>query len=162
MDGTLRKLGEKDLLLQTGGKQILRFRVLAKTQFRNKQGEPIRDSLLHPGDQLTVQANPDDEETALRVILLRNGTEAERAAAEKPYEEASVRAPRAEDFGKSRTVTDTNTANESQPQFETPGGPSATESGKHQPRRHSGRTGKWRPGLRSANDPRRPRGGKPF
>jgi hypothetical protein len=120
VDGTLRKLGEKDLLLQTTPKRTLRFRVLAKTQFRDKQGQPIRDSLLHPGDQLTVQANPDDQETALRVIFLRSGTDAERAAAEKSVDEASVHTPSAEDFGKTRTVTE-NASAESQPEYETPG-----------------------------------------
>src|SRR6266436_2129594 len=51
VEGTLRKMREKDLFLQTAPQRILRFRLLAKTLFRNKQGEPIRDSLLHPGDQ---------------------------------------------------------------------------------------------------------------
>src|SRR6202521_4841696 len=88
VDGSLRKLGEKDLLLQPGKKAVLRFRLLAKTQFRNKAGEPVRDSLLHPGDQITVEASPDDEETALRVILLRSGTGAERTAAEQTVDEA--------------------------------------------------------------------------
>ena len=35
VDGTLRKVGEKDLLLQTAKKNILRFRLLPKTQFRD-------------------------------------------------------------------------------------------------------------------------------
>src|SRR5262249_40490182 len=120
VDGTLRRLGEKDLLLQTNPKRVLRFRVLAKTQFRDKQGQPIRDSLLHPGDQLTVQANPDDQETALRVVLVRAGSDGERAAAEKPVDEAVVREPRPEDFGKAKTVTE-NASSESQPEYETPG-----------------------------------------
>jgi hypothetical protein len=105
VDGALRKLGEKDLLLQTPKKAVLRFRLLAKTQFRNKAGDPVRDSLLHPGDQLTVEASPDDPETALRVILLRGGSSGERASAEKPVEEASVRAPRSDDFGKPHSVS---------------------------------------------------------
>jgi hypothetical protein len=109
VDGSLRKLGEKDLLLQPGKKAVLRFRLLAKTQFRNKAGEPIRDSLLHSGDQITVEASPDDEETALRVILLRSGTGAERAAAEQPVDEAGVRAPRAEDMSKPHTVVTRST-----------------------------------------------------
>src|SRR5208337_4099309 len=41
-DGSLRKLGEKDLLLETTKSRVLRFRLLAKTQFQNKEGEPIR------------------------------------------------------------------------------------------------------------------------
>jgi hypothetical protein len=104
-DGSLRKLGEKDLLLQTGKRVILRFRLLGKTKFENKAGESIRDSLMHPGDQISVQVTPDDPETAVKVILLRSGTEAERVAAGQPIEEASVRAPVASDLSKPRTVT---------------------------------------------------------
>ena len=44
-DGTLRKLGEKDLLLGSGKRVILRFRLLAKTRFENKAGESL--SLIH-------------------------------------------------------------------------------------------------------------------
>src|SRR5262249_59631004 len=55
VDGTLRRLREKDLLLEIPRKAVLRFRLIAKTRFLNKAGEPVRDSLLHPGDQLTVQ-----------------------------------------------------------------------------------------------------------
>ena len=105
VDGSLRNLGEKDLVLQAGPKKLLRFRLLAKTQFRNKEGEAIRDSLLHPGDQLSVQVNSDDEETAIRVTLLKTASASERAAAELPFDAASVRAPRAGDLGKSKTVT---------------------------------------------------------
>src|SRR5581483_3339363 len=115
VEGALRRLGEKDLVLQTGPKKLLRFRLLAKTQFKNKEGEPVRDSLLHPGDQLSVQVNTDDEETALRVTLLRSGTAAERASAELPFDASSVRAPRAEDLGKAKstTVQQTETAADS-------------------------------------------------
>jgi hypothetical protein len=104
-DGALRKLGEKDLLLQTGKRVVLRFRLLAKTKFENKAGEAIRDSLLHPGDQITVQVSPDDTETAVRVVLQRSATDAERAAADQPVEEGSVRAATASDLSKPRTVT---------------------------------------------------------
>jgi hypothetical protein len=105
VDGTLRKLGEKDLVLQAGAKKLLRFRLLPKTQFRNKDGEAMRDSLLHPGDQLSVQVSPDDEETAVRVNLVKPGSANERTAAELPFDAASVRAPRAEDLGKAKTVS---------------------------------------------------------
>jgi len=106
VDGTLRKMREKDLFLEIGPQQILRFRLLAKTLFRNKQGEPVRDSLLHPGDQLSVQVNPDDEETALRVILQRAASPSERKAAERPFDESGARAPSAQDLGKARTITE--------------------------------------------------------
>lgn len=103
-EGRLRKLSEKDLILESR-KGLLRFRLLAKTQFRNKAGDPIRDSLLHPGDELTVQVNPDDEETALRVILMHEGSANDRASAEKPLDESAVRSPNSEDLSKPRTVT---------------------------------------------------------
>ena len=104
-DGSLRKLGEKDLLLQTGKRAVLRFRLLAKTKFENKAGEAIRDSLLHPGDQISVQVSPDDPETAVRVVMVRGASPAERSAAEQPVEEATVRAPVTGDLSKPRTVT---------------------------------------------------------
>src|ERR1017187_8709693 len=50
IDGTLRELSDKDLFLDSG-KRLFRFRVLVRTQFHNKEGEPVRDSLLKPGDQ---------------------------------------------------------------------------------------------------------------
>jgi hypothetical protein len=92
-DGTLRELGEKDLYLETTKHKILKFRTLAKTQFRDKDGEQVRDSLLKPGDQLSVQVNGDDPETALRVILTRKGASDERMAAQKPFNHDSAQAP---------------------------------------------------------------------
>lgn len=114
-DGSLRKLGEKDLLLETTKSRVLRFRLLAKTQFQNKEGEPIRDSLLHPGDRLTVQANPDDPETALRVVLVRAGSEEERNAASKPVEEAAIATPAATDLKNQRTTVAHEKTSGSQP-----------------------------------------------
>jgi len=93
VDGTLRELGEKDLYLETANHKILKFRLLAKTQFRDKEGESVRDSLLKPGDQLSVQVNGDDPETALRVILTRNGLQAERTAAGRPFDHDSAKLP---------------------------------------------------------------------
>jgi hypothetical protein len=92
-DGTLRELGEKDLYLETPKHKILKFRTLSKTQFRDKDGEQVRDSLLKPGDQLSVQVNGDDPETALRVILTRKGTTDERTAAQRPFDHDSAQAP---------------------------------------------------------------------
>ena len=135
VDGSLRKLGEKDLLLQPGKKAVLRFRLLAKTQFRNKAGEPVRDSLLHPGDQITVETSPDDEETALHVILVRSGTAAERAAAEQPVDETAVRAPRTEDMSKPHTVvTRSAPSNDPSPDPE-PGKPEAKPATADEPAR---------------------------
>jgi hypothetical protein len=92
-DGTLRELGEKNLYLETTKHKILKFRTLAKTQFRDKEGEQVRDSLLKPGDQLSVQVNGDDPETALRVIFTRKGTTDERASAQRPFDHDSAQTP---------------------------------------------------------------------
>jgi len=92
-DGTLRELGEKYLFLEAANHKILKFRLLAKTQFRDKEGESVRDSLLKPGDQLSVQVNGDDPETALRVILTRTGLQAERSAADRPFDHDSAKTP---------------------------------------------------------------------
>src|SRR3954452_19494803 len=102
VEGSLRRLREKDLVLQTGPKKLLRFRLLAETKFLNKEGEPIRDSLLHPGAQLSVQVSPDDEETAVRVTLVKSASANEQSSAELPFDEATVRSPRAEDLGKAK------------------------------------------------------------
>jgi hypothetical protein len=104
VDGTLRELGEKDLYLETSNHKILKFRMLAKTQFRDKEGEQVRDSLLKPGDQLSVDVNGDDPETALRVILTRKGTEAERTAAARPFDHDSAKTPVAADTHSAGTM----------------------------------------------------------
>ncbi|MBI5086832.1 MAG: hypothetical protein HZB13_19820, partial [Acidobacteria bacterium] len=97
VDGTLRKLGERDLLLETAPGRVVRLRLLVKTQFRDQNGDSIRDSLLQPGDQLSVQVNADDEETAMRVLLIRSATPEEKAAASQPVDPASVKAPTSAD-----------------------------------------------------------------
>lgn len=71
VQGSFRRLSAKDLYLQTSGSRVVRFRLLARTQFRDQQGSAIRDSLLQPGDQLSVFVNPDDPETAVGVVLVR-------------------------------------------------------------------------------------------
>jgi hypothetical protein len=93
VDGTLREMEEKAIFVEVSGKRVLRFRLLVKTEFRGKDGQPIRDSLLKPGDQLTIQANQVDPETALRVILARSGTPAERTAAARPFDKQSAQTP---------------------------------------------------------------------
>jgi hypothetical protein len=129
VDGTLRKLREKDLLLQTR-RGVLRFRLLAKTLFLNKAGEPVRDSLLKPGDQLSVQVNPDDEETAIRVVRMKEGSSSDRASAEKAVDESALLTPGSEDLSKPRTVTNpqaTPVESEAEPE-PTRSSPSSVES----------------------------------
>lgn len=88
-EGTMRQLSEKEMVLQTQEQGLLRFRLLAKTEFRDKKGAPVRDSLLKPGDQLEVQCDAIDPETARVVVFLRAGTPAERKAAAQPVEGAA-------------------------------------------------------------------------
>jgi len=106
VEGTLRRLGEKDLLLQTSGNKVLRFRLIPRTEFLGKDGKPIRDSLLHPGDRITVEANPDDLETAVHVVLTRAGSNAERQEAAAPVDEARIGPPQESDFGRPHKVND--------------------------------------------------------
>ena len=110
VDGTLRRLAEKDLLLQASSGRVLKFRLIARTEFRGKDGKPIRDSLLHPGDKLTIDANPDDLETAIHVILIKSGGGSDREAASVPVDEARVYEPESSDFGRPHGVTETTDA----------------------------------------------------
>jgi hypothetical protein len=103
IDGTLRDLGEKDLYLETKHK-ILKFRILTKTQFRDKEGNQVRDSLLKPGDQLSVEVNGDDPETAVHVVLTRKGTQDERTAAARPFNRDAAQTPVEEDTRSSKST----------------------------------------------------------
>lgn len=104
MEGTLRELASKHLLLGSGGR-VYKFRLLAKTRFQDKAGEPVRDSLLQPGDMLSVQASKEDPETAMRVTLLRSGSAADKAEASRPVDQTSIRVPEARDLGGSSGPT---------------------------------------------------------
>ncbi len=98
MEGTLRELSSKHLLLASNS-SIFRFRLLSKTRFLDKAGEPVRDSLLEPGDLLSIQATREDPETALRVTLLRSGSAEDKVEARKPVDPGSVRTPEPSDLG---------------------------------------------------------------
>jgi hypothetical protein len=91
VDGTLRELGEKNIYIEASGKRLFRFRLLEKTQFRNKDGDTVRDSLLKAGDQLSVQVSEDDPETALRVVLSGKGSMSERTDAARPFDHDSAK-----------------------------------------------------------------------
>lgn len=101
LDGMLRRLSEKELIVEKSDGPLLRFRLLPKTQFKNDSGESIRESAFHPGDLITVQATPEDVETATRVVLLREGTSGERKAAEQEVAETAVRSPKSDDLVRS-------------------------------------------------------------
>ena len=104
VEGRLRRLAPKELLLEVKKGEVLRFRLVAKTQFRRKSGEPMRDSLLNPGDRLSLMVEPEDEETAILVTFVEAGGQNERAAADLPVNEAAVRAPAAADLAKAKEV----------------------------------------------------------
>lgn len=127
IEGTLRKLNEKDLLLESGSNKVLRFRLIGKTEFQDKEGKPVRDSLIHPGDRLTIEVSPDDVETALYVIYDKAGSAAEREAASAPVDEARVTAPDAGDFGRTHSVTE-KTASDSSPRGDASAGNNADNS----------------------------------
>jgi hypothetical protein len=98
VDGSMRSIGDKDLVLESDKSRLLRFRLIAKTQFKNKSGEVMRDSLIHPGDQLSVEVDTSDPETALHVVFVRAASPEERTAASKPVDQAKVVAPAADDL----------------------------------------------------------------
>jgi hypothetical protein len=104
VEGTLRRLGEKELLLEIAKGSVLRFRLLASTKFENTSGQAMRDSLLHRGDRVSVQASAEDYGTAVRVVLVRAGSSGDRSAAEKPVDDSTVRVPTGSDFGKAKSV----------------------------------------------------------
>lgn len=99
MDARLRKLGEKEMLVETRSGKVLRFRLLAKTKFENSKGEAVRDSLIKPGDRIEVRVNPDDVETAVVVVLLGAGSDEERAAGAQPVDGGKAGVPVEADFG---------------------------------------------------------------
>lgn len=99
LDGRMRRLGEKEMVVETRGGRMLRFRLLVKTKFENPKGEPVRDSLVRPGDRVEVRAKPDDLETAVAVVHLGAASEAERAAGAQPVEQGAIRTPEESDFG---------------------------------------------------------------
>jgi hypothetical protein len=121
VSGKLRQIKDKKLLLETEENTVLRFRLLDKTRFQNESDDALRQSHLHPGDRLTIEVNPDDQETAVKVIQVREGGKSERKSAEQPVDEASVRAPKKTDFNQAEagaqeaTPAKTQTANVATP-----------------------------------------------
>jgi hypothetical protein len=109
VSGKLRQIKDKKLLLETEANTNLRFRLVDKTRFQNENNDAIRQSHFHPGDGITVEVNPDDQETAVKVIQVREGSQSERKSAEQPVDEASIRAPKKTDFNKAEAATEHDT-----------------------------------------------------
>lgn len=135
MEGTLRELASKHLLLASG-RHVYKFRLLARTRFQDKAGEPVRDSLLQPGDLLSVQASKEDPETAMRVTLLRPGSAADKAAASEPVDAASIRVPEAGDLGGSSGPSKLPPAGRAEDKDDEPA-PRPEAAGNHTPRDES-------------------------
>jgi hypothetical protein len=104
VDGTLRKLSDKELLLQGPSHKIMQFRLDEATEFR----KVTRDS-LQPGDHLTVEVNLDEVELALHVILDKRGSDKDREAASEPFLLSRIMTPDKEDFPKKHVVKDAST-----------------------------------------------------
>jgi formylglycine-generating enzyme len=102
LDGTLRLLAEKFLLMEIPSGNVLRFRLTLNTEFRGANGRPVRDSLMHPGDHISVDVNPADVETAIDVVLVKSGTNAERDAASTQINEARISTPDPSNFNSPR------------------------------------------------------------
>jgi TonB family protein len=98
VEGTVRIRAEKELLLQTNTNKVLRFRLLAGTEFRARDGKPFRDSLIHPGDQIVVDVNSGDVETAIDIIFIASASSSARESALLPVESARVVVPELSDF----------------------------------------------------------------
>lgn len=127
VSGKLRQIKDKKLLLETDeAKTVLRFRLVDKTHFQNENDDVVRQSRIHPGDRLAVEVNPGDQETAVKVIQVHEGSKSERKSAEEPVEEASIRAPNKSDFNKAEaaagddTPPKTDTAKTQTSKIETP------------------------------------------
>lgn len=98
LEGNVRRLAEKDLLVQTAPARVLRFRLPARTEFLGKDGKPIRDSLIHPGDRIRIEVNSGDLETAVYVFFLTPGSTVEQEAASTSIQDSAVTAPEPGDF----------------------------------------------------------------
>ena len=98
VEGTVRVRAEKELLLQTNTDKVLRFRLLAGTEFRARDGKPFRDSLIHPGDRIVVDVNSGDVETAINVIFISSASSSARGSALLPVDSARVVVPELSDF----------------------------------------------------------------
>lgn len=82
VNGILRSLDEKQVVLQAEDTRIINVKVSTATKYL-KAGEDIKSSELKPGDHLEIEATQDTEGFfhAVNVILAKEGTAAEREKA---------------------------------------------------------------------------------
>ena len=81
--GTMRRVSEKQAIIETKDKRIIRIETSAETKYVKKDTTEIKPADLQLGDQLLVDAVPDEKGyfRAVKVTLERPGTAAERVAA---------------------------------------------------------------------------------
>jgi len=87
VSGLLRKLDDSSLIVQAQDTRIITLKRTSQTKFQ-RNSKDIKPSILKPGDHLRVEAHQDDQGYlyALTVVLEKQGTEQERAAASQPVE----------------------------------------------------------------------------
>jgi hypothetical protein len=86
--GMLRKLDEKQMVVEAEDTRLLSLKRTAKTKFLNKDGDDMKPSDLKPGDHLQIDATQSEEGyyTAVNVNFEKAGSAAERAAASRQVE----------------------------------------------------------------------------
>ena len=102
IDGDLRSVASEEILLQAGRNTVLRIHLSHETEFFDLRGMTIDGPALHPGDRVSVQVRRDAPATALSVRLLREASDAERSAAERPVAESEIRTAEKQDIGRAR------------------------------------------------------------
>ncbi len=94
ISGVLRKLSDKELILEAPDTRILTLKRTQKTTFYKNSAE-AKPSEFQPGDQLFIEASQDDESFlyAVTVTWQKAGTAEERARAAQPVEPSLQRSP---------------------------------------------------------------------
>jgi hypothetical protein len=87
VDGMLRQLNDKRVVVEASDTRLLDFKRQDSTKFL-KDGDPLKPDVLKPGDHLMIEYRQDDEGfmTAVNVTLEKEGTAAEREHASQPVD----------------------------------------------------------------------------
>jgi Predicted membrane protein len=86
--GMLRKLDEKQLVIEAEDTRLISLKRTTKTKFLKKDGDDMKPSDLKPGDHVEIEATQNEEGyyTAVNVNFEKAGSAAERAAASREVE----------------------------------------------------------------------------
>ena len=87
LNGMLRELNDKRVVVEAQDTRLLNLKRLASTKFL-RDGDPMKPEVLKPGDHLIIEYRQDDEGfmTAVNVTLEKEGTPSERERASEPVE----------------------------------------------------------------------------